>query len=300
MHRGLAQSDVPSFSQQMFSSINFNPAAVPVEKQIQASLFGRHQWMGFKDAPRSVMLNLQGYVDEIKSGIGATVVGDVFGKSYLLNAKLSYSYHFSLGKSNYLSLGLGAGVIYRNFRGSDIILDQNGDPAINEEDVNDVKPDVDFGLAFTSGKFSVGLSSTHLTAFAYDKDDLFSPKMGLHLFATYYGYIGDKVMLQPYLKASYYDLSTFALEVDFRAEFFKTFWVGAGYRYKDVVKVMAGVTIAKIVSIGYCYDLNVGKIKKYSSGSHEIMLSLRFATASKIGKVTETPRHFGEGDQNRE
>lgn len=291
-----AQKDAPIFSQQMFSAVNFNPAAVRTGNQIQGTLFGRHQWLGFEGAPASVMLNLEGYVGEIKSGFSASILGDRFGHSYSLDFKAGYSYHFNLGGSTTLQLGVSAGFLYKNFRASDVILDQNGDPAIDLEDDQDVKPDVDFGIAFTSGGFMIGASATHLTSFAYGKDDYYRPDLGLYLFMTYYGRVSDKLLLQPYVRAMYVG-NAFKFEVDFRAEILRWFYIGAGYRYHEAVKAMAGITILGKVAIGYCYDVGLGSIRNYQAGSHEIMISLRLSTNSRLGDVTrDTPRYFGETD----
>ncbi len=295
-----AQKDAPIFSQQMFSAVNFNPAAVRTDNQIQATLFGRHQWVGFEGAPASVMLNLEGYVGEINSGFSASIVGDRFGRSHTLNLKAGYSYHFNLGGSNTLQLGLSAGLLYKNFRGSDIILDQNGDPIIGLEDDSDIKPDLDFGLAFSSGGFMIGASATHLISFAYDKNDYYTPDFGVYLFATYYGRINDKLLLQPYVRGMYVG-GAFKFEVDFRAEILRWFYVGAGYRYHEAVKAMAGVTIYDKLAIGYCYDVGLGKIRNHHAGSHEIMISLRLPTNNRLGEVTrDTPRYFGEKDADTE
>ena len=295
-----AQKDAVTFSQQMFSSVNFNPAAIRTENQVQGSLFGRHQWIGFKGAPASVMLNLQGYVGEIKSGFCASIIGDRFGHSHALDFKAGYSYHFHLGGRNTLQLGLSAGIMYKHFRGSDVILDQNGDPLFDMEDVDDVKPDVDFGLVFSSGNFMVGASATHLTSFAYDRNDYYTPDFGVYLFATYYGRISDKLMLQPYARAMYVG-NALDFEVDLRVEILRWFYVGAGYRYHSAVMAMAGVTIYNKLEIGYCYDVGLGKIRNYQAGSHEIMISLRLPTNSRLGDVTrDTPRYFGGEDLEAE
>lgn len=291
-----AQKDAPVFSQQMFSAVNFNPAAVRTANQVQATLFGRHQWLGFEGAPASVMLNLEGYVGEINSGFSASILGDRFGHSHTLDFKAGYSYHFKVGDKSTFQLGLSAGFLYKNFRGSDVILDQNGDPIIDMEDHSDVKPDVDFGIAFSSGGFMIGASATHLTSFAYKPDDYFRPDMGLYLFATYYGRVSDKLLLQPYVRAMYVG-DALKFEVDFRAEILRWFYIGAGYRYHEAVKAMAGITIYDKVAIGYCYDIGMGSIKNYQSGSHEIIISLRLPTNSRLGEVTrDTPRYFGNED----
>lgn len=296
----LAQKDAPIFSQQMFSAVNFNPAAVRTDNLVQATLFGRHQWVGFEGAPTSAMLNLEGYVSEINSGFSGSIVGDRFGRSHTLNFKVGYSYHFHLGGRNTLQLGLSAGFLYKNFRGSDIILDQNGDPVVGLEDDNDIKPDLDFGLAFSSGDFMIGASATHLVSFAYDKNDYYTPDFGVYLFMTYYGRVNDKLLLQPYVRGMYVG-GAFKFEVDFRAEILRWFYIGAGYRYHEAVKAMAGITIHDKLEIGYCYDVGLGKIRNHHAGSHEIMISLRLPTNSSLGEVTrDTPRYFGEKEEETE
>ncbi|MEG1497950.1 MAG: PorP/SprF family type IX secretion system membrane protein [Bacteroidales bacterium] len=286
-----AQTFVPVFSQQMLSNVNFNPAAVSENDYVEGFLHARQQWTGFTGAPMSQMLNLQGYISEIKSGIAASVVTEFMGKNFSLNAKFSYSYHFYLGKKNYLSLGLAAGVLYKNFKGTELILEDGNDPYIEMRNVNDVKPDLDFGITFTSGDFCIGASVTHLTAFAFHKDDYFSPTAAYYLFAQYKGNISKKFALDPYVRAYYVD-NNFRLDVNLVARFLDIFWIGAGYRLNDAALLMAGVRIGKVFTLGYSYDFSLGPIKKYNSGSHEIVLGLRFQANRKVGDVTQTPRYF--------
>ena len=294
-----AQKDAPIFSQQMFSSVNFNPAAVIPGNQIQATLFGRHQWIGFEGAPTSVMLDLQGFVSEVKSGFSANIIADRFGRSHSIDFKVGYSYHLSLGGKNYLQFGLSAGVMSKNYRGGDIILDQQGDPVIIQEDVLDFKPDADFGMAFASGGFMMGLSATHLTSFLYksiNKDNYYVPDAGYYVFLTYLGRVNDKLALQPYVRAMYVG-NMLKMEADFRAEILQWFYIGAGYRYHEAVKAMAGISLYGKLDIGYCYDVGMGKIRNHQSGSHEIVISLRLSTNNNLGDVTrDTPRYFGEKD----
>lgn len=291
-----AQKDAPTFSQQMFSSVNFNPAAVVPDNQIQATLFGRHQWIGFEGAPTSLMLNLQGFVSEYRSGFSAAIIADRFGRSHSLDFKVSYSYHVKAGENSYFQFGLSAGAMTKNFRGGDIILDQQGDPLILQEDIIDIKPDADFGIAFASGGFMIGVSATHLPSFLYNKNNYYVPDAGYYAFLTYLGRVNEKLALQPYLRAMYVG-NALKMEADFRAEIMQWFYVGAGYRYHEAVKAMAGVSIYDKLNIGYCYDVGMGKIRNHQAGSHEIVITLRLSTNNRLGDVMrDTPRYFGEKD----
>lgn len=282
----------PVFTQQMFNKVNFNPAAVRQDPSVDVLLFGRMQWVGFKGAPKNIMLNASGYLSEIKSGVSGSVMGESFGLTFTLNAKLGYSYHIHLGRKNYLSFGINAGLIYKSFEGSKIKVEDEDDPLAVFEDVNDVKPDVDFGLMFTFNKFSFGLSATHLTAFAYNRrQDYFSPQEAYHAFLQLKGDITPKFAIDPYVDA-HYSNGTFVASAVINLRFLDMFWVGGGYRYNDAAVLMAGIKIGKVFSLGYSYDLGMGSLKKYHTGSHEIFLSLKFETTRKVGEVTDTPLMF--------
>lgn len=287
-----AQNSTPTFTQQFFHKVNFNPAAVRPDPVVDVSLLGRMQWVGFDGAPKDIMLNASGYLPEIKSGISGSVIGETFGKTFWINAKFGYSYHIHLGRMNYLSFGLNAGVLYKNFAAHNIKVEDGDDPYVDYEDVNDVKPDVDFGLMFTFNKFSFGLSATHLTAWAYNRQkDYFAPQEGYHAFMQVKGDISPKFAIDPYIAAHYVNgfLKAEAI-VNFRI--LDIFWIGGGYRYSDAVVLMAGAKIGKVFSIGYSYDLGMGGLKKFHTGSHEIFLSLKFETTRKVGEVTDTPLMF--------
>lgn len=287
-----AQSNTPIFTQQMFNKVNFNPAAVRQDPTVDVLLFGRMQWVGFKGAPKNIMLNASGYLPEIKSGISGSVMGESFGLTFTLNAKLGYSYHIHLGRKNYLSFGINAGLIYKNFEGSKIKLEDEDDPLAVFEDVNDVKPDVDFGIMFTFNKFSFGLSATHLTAFAYRrKNDYFAPQEGYHAFLQLKGDISPKFAIDPYIDF-HYSGGFFRASAVVNFRILDIFWVGGGYRYSDAAVLMAGVKIGKMFTLGYSYDLGMGSLKTYHTGSHEIFLSLKFETTRKVGEVTDTPLMF--------
>ena len=51
---------------------------------------------------------------------------------------------------------------------------------------------------------------------------------------------------------------------------------GLGYRQKEAVMLLLGYNLNHQVAVGYSYDLTVGELKDYSSGSHEIQLQYKF------------------------
>ena len=54
--------------------------------------------------------------------------------------------------------------------------------------------------------------------------------------------------------------------------FYEKFVIGAAYRWDDAVSALAGFQINDGLYIGYGYDMETTKLRKYNSGSHEVFL----------------------------
>src|SRR5690606_19301473 len=63
-----------------------------------------------------------------------------------------------------------------------------------------------------------------------------------------------------------------AAEVTAQFLFFEKFWAGAMYRWEDAAGILLQYEINNRFKIGYAYDYTLSDIRKYSDGSHEIML----------------------------
>ena len=54
-------------------------------------------------------------------------------------------------------------------------------------------------------------------------------------------------------------------------------WLGGTYRHNDAFTALIGFMIKNYLMIGYSYDFSTTSIRRYSSGTHEIVLGLRFS-----------------------
>ena len=61
-----------------------------------------------------------------------------------------------------------------------------------------------------------------------------------------------------------------------RTVYNKSYWLGISYRSLDAVPIMAGYIYQDYLSFGYSYDISISNIRNYSSGSHEIMIGIKF------------------------
>ena len=86
--------------------------------------------------------------------------------------------------------------------------------------------------------------------------------------------LGKKVKMIPSVLLRY--VPKYApLSADFNATFIfiERIWLGAAYRLNDSYNFLLAVNITKAMRVGYTYDLTVSPLNKYTTGTHEIMVS---------------------------
>ena len=68
------------------------------------------------------------------------------------------------------------------------------------------------------------------------------------------------------------------VQIDINAKLsYKDFlWLGSSYRHRESVVVLLGIKKSNFL-LGYSYDITLSNIRKYSSGSHEIVLGMYIA-----------------------
>lgn len=81
------------------------------------------------------------------------------------------------------------------------------------------------------------------------------------------------------------------LSADINASFlfYDKVWVGAMYRVKESCGLNVVFYLNDYLTLGYAYDYTLTKLRKYNSGSHEIMLGFDL---NKKQKSFKTPRYF--------
>lgn len=293
------QTDI-QMSQQLFSRINYNPAATGASNYVNMFLLARQQWVGFNDAPRTQVFNAHNYFENIRSGVGLTINNDKLGLMNNINAKLAYAYHIHFGDNkSYLSLGLSGGILYKKFDWSKAIAEQQNDPTLESyrDKKNQLSPDFDFGIEFNTEKFQIGVSTTHLNNITKEVDKINLLQSNRHIYA-YSKYIFDlnrEWKLVPTVMAIN-NQNTFSFEGNAMAYYKERFWFGASYRMSEEGKSesligIVGLFVTDFLRLGYSYDFNVGALKSYSSGTHEIMLSVRLSKGDSYGG-RKSPRFF--------
>jgi len=275
----LAQQD-PQYSLNMFNHLSTNPGYAGSNDAICITNIDRLQWLGFEGAPRTYVLNADMTLSKLNSGVGLSILSDKIGNENDFQLQGSYAYRVPIGKGK-LGIGLSVGMLNKYINGnwiSPITLNdpnQNvyNDPSIPHS-VNHLSFDMSFGLFYRTNNLYLGLSSTHLNE-AKNKvsaDILPSIKRHYYFAAGYYYQLPNPLYeIRPsvFIKS---DIAVFQYDVNATLIYNKRVWGGVSYRYGDAFVAMAGFYLNNSFKFAVAYDITTSKLRKYSSGSVELML----------------------------
>ena len=290
----MAQNDV-QVSQHLFTQTHYNPALTGNSIYANITMLARHQFMDFAGAPTTGLLNFDILAPSINSGFGLSVIYDKYGPLNTYSATVNYAYHIPLGENHKLSFGLGAGATFAQYDASGNIYEQEGDPTEYYDKDSHVRPNVNFGIQYQLKNWTIGASLTHIQEFFMKENLRFSP-VNYYLYTKYKFEVGRDWDIVPAISAHYNGV-TVNEELSLIVNYTKAIWFGVAYRMSDLfvaesIVPMIGFNITDYVRLGYAYDFNLTHLQGYTSGTHELMLTIRFKTNNEQYK---TPR-FAEWD----
>ncbi len=277
----------PQYTQFMFDRLSVNSGVAGTTGNICATALLRQQWSGFDGAPKTGLVNVQGPINKINSGIGMSVYFDQLGQQKGTIARLHYAYLFKPGGgTGTLGLGLYAGLSSRSLGNQWVAVDPvTDDDAIPDNGTSASGFDMGAGIYYTNQNLWAGLSSTQLPE-AELKNVSIKNKRHYYVQAGYKHSLGAELDLLPSLLIKSDGTST-QFDINVTAMYKQMVWLGMSYRTEDAIAPMIGYQMAtgkekkSMLRIGYSYDVTTSELKNYSSGSHEIMLNYCFMVKKK-------------------
>ncbi len=258
-----------------------NPGVTGTKRLLDARLNYRKQWVGYDGAPTTVSLGLHSRFMKGKMGAGLYLMQDKIGPQKQTNIGAAYAYHLRFPDCE-LSAGLAANFTKFSLVGTDMTLHHNQDASIDQHLTNSTwVTDGNFGIYLYNDRFHLGASAVHMiqsTAEFYQND---TTKKGTIKYVTQANvtlgynfsqnpdYIWESTLYGQYVKGAPLMLD-YTLRVHVREKVFG----GISLRLHDAVALHLGFTLLENYQISYSYDLQIGGLKKYNNGSHEIMLAI--------------------------
>ncbi|MFN3402507.1 MAG: type IX secretion system membrane protein PorP/SprF [Cytophagaceae bacterium] len=307
---GFAQQK-PQYSQYMINPFVMNPAVSGTEDYGDIRVGYRNQWVGFPGAPKTFYLS--GHVPLGKGlvvnnrtkhkkngfhGVGGLITNDVTGPTRRFTLNAAYSYHMTLAKKLYASVGLMGGIQQFTLDGSMLTTANPGDPAISSSTSTSLA-DINAGFWIYSDKFYIGGALTQVmrqTIYNYSATtgttvaNSDRGRLSHHYFLTA-GYripIDDDFTFIPSFLIKAVNPAPVSFDLNCKVRYRDLLWAGVSYRRQDAVAAMAGVVINEMFDVSYSYDFITSSMRRYTSGSHEIVVGYRW----KLNQAMRCPSHY--------
>ncbi len=282
MFASLAKAQqLPQYTQYMLNDFVINPAIAGKNNYYDCKSNNRYQWVGLTDAPRTYILSVNGPLQNRKMGLGGNIYTDIVGPTRRVGFQLAYAYHLKINETYKLSFGLSAGLLQYSVDGHKLTLHDNDDVVLTTVYRSKLVPDFGAGAYFYSDKLFVSLAVPQLWQskvkyknHEYTDDSKIKPHV--YLLAGYKFYFNENYMLEPSVMLKYNNPTPLKIDAGLRFAYQDKIWIGAAFRTHDAITALVGYEYKKWLMIGYSYDITTTNLRNYSSGSHELMLGLKF------------------------
>jgi type IX secretion system PorP/SprF family membrane protein len=276
---GFAQQ-LPQYSQYILNRYVINPASAGADNYFVGQTNYRNQWQGIKDAPSTYILSVNGPLGS-NMGVGGYLFSDVTGPTRRNGFNLSYAYKIKINDELKLSMAINAGLLQYTVDGTEITFAEDGDDILASAQENNLFPDAGFSLYLYGPNYFFGASAPQLIRNQLDFENSIEDPTGRltsHYFITggYTFELNSDFELEPSMLLKYVEPVPLQYEFSARGIYKEFAWLGVSYRKTDAIVMLVGFTLQENISLGYAYDFIQSDLGNYSSGSHEIMLSVRF------------------------
>ncbi|MDF1570026.1 MAG: type IX secretion system membrane protein PorP/SprF [Bacteroidales bacterium] len=293
----------PVYSQYMLDKFIVNPAVAGANGITTINLISRQQYVGLENAPRTFALNAQSrlledsYIlrrlrlrnDATKKsrsgrvGLAGSVFTDRNGIVSRTGFQGTYAYHLNFRNLWQLSGGLTLHGYQFRVDDTGVPLADEGDPLLSGNSKTFFVPDASAGIFVTNGVVYGGVALSDLLASQlklgrevysdYETLRKYNLLAGAKLPAGSSWSVEPSVLLQGSRTSFMVDLTTRVFYTD-------NFWTGVTYRSVNSVVFMVGGKIDRLY-MGYAFDMDIGPVRTYSSGSHEVIIGVRIGEYSR-------------------
>lgn len=293
-----AQQDA-AYSMYMFNGLFLNPAYAGSSEAISVMGIYRHQWAGLEGAPKTANISVHTPFRRDQYALGLTISNDKLGLSNNFSVTPAFSYRLRIKQSR-LCFGIQASFSYYYQNNGSAKLGDVTNPdnafSLNE---NLFVPNIGFGIYWYGKRYFVGASIPHLLPSKLrdktgvsDYGTSIARQYNHYLFTA--GYVFGKeasvVKVRPsflmkWQKGLPKNIPQFDINVALL--FIDRIWLGVGYRTagdgqqsRKYVGQSANAFIqfkaTPQLQIGYCYDAEITALRKFTTGTHEIMIGYDF------------------------
>jgi len=311
----------PQHSLYLLNNYLINPAITGIESYGDLKAGYRSQWTGLKGAPITYYLSyhmplqkssLRTYkpnptkrsgkvresVEVMQSntqlkrhhGVGGSVMADRTGSFQRTEVNASYAYHLPLTRQITASLGASLGLIQYGLDYNKIILANPNDPFLANGLERQYQTSLNLGFWLYSSKFYFGGSAAQLLkedVLYVDAENGNVRNAGAANFFVTGGYRFKTDLMWdfiPSILVKRLEDSPVTFDAAIKTIYNRCVWAGGVYRNNEAIVVFAGGAINSNLDFTYSFDYGFSRsqLDRYSSGSHEVVLSVRLFNHHKV------------------
>lgn len=277
---GLKGQQLPQYTQYMFNDFVINPAIAGVHDFYQIRTNHRFQWVGLVDPPLTNSIAFYGPHANLDMGYGGYVYNDVTGPTSRTGITGSYAYNIAISGDIRLSMGISASMMQFRIDGTQLNPRDVSDAALLQIVSTSYLPDAGIGAYLYADEFYVGLSAAQLLnnniRIFDNKNGLNRLKTHINLISAYRFQVDQDWVLEPSVMIKGTAPKELSFDLTARAEWKKMVWGAVSYRYHDAIGILVGYSFEEVFFFGYAYDISISALRKYNTGTHEIMIGYRF------------------------
>jgi type IX secretion system PorP/SprF family membrane protein len=277
---GAMAQQSPHYTQYMFNDFVINPAIAGVFDYYQIRTNHRFQWAGITDPPLTNSLSIYGPHAKLPMGFGGYIYNDATGPTSRTGITGAYAYNVEINKDIRISGGLSMGLQQYKLDGTQLTAKDLTDLKIQPVVFSTYIPDASIGFYAYADEWYAGLSIAQLFN---NNLKIFEEKSGLNKLKSHFyltgGYkykIDRDFTVEPSVIIKGTAPKVFQFDISSRVIYQEMVWGGLSYRLKDAISVLVGYIHDEKFYFGYAYDIGVSDLRKYNSGTHEIMIGYRF------------------------
>jgi len=278
----------PEFTLYMMNPFLYNPAVAGTANYWEIRSDHRFQWVGLNNAPITNVVSAFGPHSTKDMGFGGNVYSDITGPVSTTGANGVYTYNLPLTEDIRLSMGLELGILQYAIDFTSIDFNVLNDPGIPQTVQAKIEPDATAGVYVYNSQFNAGFSANHLFNL---HEELTLKEIGVTRLQTHfylmggYRYLYDREWtFEPGVVITKVVPAAYQFEFYGKAIYKNIFWGGLSYRTQDAISIILGYTHERKIFVGYAFDYALTDLRKYTAGSHEIVIGYNFDSIKKMAK----------------
>ena len=276
----MSAQQLPHFTQYMFNDFVINPAIAGTKDYYQISSNNRFQWVGLVDPPLTNTLSINGPHGKLPMGFGGYLYNDVTVPTSRTGITGAYAYNIEINRDLRISGGVSIGLLQYKLDGAQLTVKDVSDLVIQPVVYNAYVPDAGFGFYAYADEWYAGLSVSQVFNIKLNllDESIGTNQLKRHYFLTggYKYEINRDLVAEPSIIIKGTAPKAYVFDITTRIIWQEMAWGGLSYRLKDALSVLLGYIYDEQFYFGYAYDIGLSDLRKFNSGTHEIMIGYKF------------------------